>query len=406
MIVVGAGSGTSVDGIDVAALDLRLDGDVVRARLLGSGTVPFEPGLRADVLAAFPPGRIGMQEVCRLDTRLGQAFAGAVGTLGVELAGASPDLVASHGQTLFHDVVDGEVRGTLQLGQPAWVAERTGAPVVSDLRVADVAAGGQGAPLASTWDALWLGGRGHTCAALNLGGIANVTVVPAADTPTPATPESPAALAAPAVRAFDTGPANALVDAVVARQTGGRRTYDADGAGAAAGRVDDELLALLLADDYYALPPPKTTGKERFHLAHVDAALAGLAREVPPADLLATLTELTVRTVAEALAPFAPGEVVVSGGGAHNTTLLGGLTRALPDAHVVTSEAHGIPVDAKEACLFALLGFLTWHGLPGTVAGVTGARHARLAGRITPGHGALRLPEPAITVPSRLEVVA
>ncbi|KUG53364.1 anhydro-N-acetylmuramic acid kinase [Serinicoccus chungangensis] len=394
MIVVGVGSGTSVDGIDVAALDLDLDGEVVRALLLGAGTVPFDPDLRADVLAAFPPGRLGMQDVCRLDTRLGQAFADAVATLGAELAGGTPDLVSSHGQTLFHDVVDGQVRGTLQLGQPAWIAERTGAPVVADLRVADVAAGGQGAPLASTWDALWLGGRGHTCAALNLGGIANVTVVPGAGAPTTA------------VRAFDTGPANALVDAVVARESGGRLTYDQDGAGAAAGRVDDELLALLLADDYYAQAPPKTTGKERFHLGHVDAALTTLAREVPHVDLLATLTALTVRTVADALAPFAPGEVVVSGGGARNGTLLRGLTGALPDARVSTSEAHGIPVDAKEACLFALLGFLTWHGLPGTVAGVTGARHARLAGRITPGHGALRLPEPAPTAPTRLEVVA
>ncbi|WP_299518849.1 anhydro-N-acetylmuramic acid kinase [uncultured Serinicoccus sp.] len=401
MIVVGAGSGTSVDGIDVAALDLRLDRDLVRARLLGAGTVPFDPDLRADVLAAFPPGRLGMQEVCRLDTRLGQAFAEAGATLGNELAGGTPDLVSSHGQTLFHDVVDGEVRGTLQLGQPAWIAERVGAPVVSDLRVADVAAGGQGAPLASTWDALWLGGRGHTCAALNLGGIANVTVVPADAPTTPTAPASPT----PAVRAFDTGPANALVDAVVTRESGGRRSYDADGAGAAAGRVDDELLALLLADDYYAQAPPKTTGKERFHLGHVDAALSTLGREVAHLDLLATLTRLTVQTVADALVPFAPGEVVVSGGGARNATLLHALTRALPDSRVTTSEAHGIPVDAKEACLFALLGFLTWHGLPGTVAGVTGARHARLAGRITPGHGALRLPEPAPTVPTRLEVV-
>ncbi|WP_130014835.1 anhydro-N-acetylmuramic acid kinase [Serinicoccus sediminis] len=395
MIVVGVGSGTSVDGIDVAALDLVLDGDVevVRARLLGSGTVPFDPALRAEVLAAFPPGRVGLQQVCRLDTRLGQAFADAVATLGVELAGRTPDLVASHGQTLFHDVVDGRVAGTLQLGQPAWVAERTGAPVVSDLRVADVAAGGQGAPLASTWDTLWLGGRGHTCAALNLGGIANVTVVPGGPG------------AAQGVRAFDTGPANALVDAVVARLTDGQQTYDVDGAGAAAGTVDDELLAVLLADGYYALPAPKTTGKEHFHLGHVDAALATLGREVAGTDLLATLTELTVRTVAEALRPFAPGELVVSGGGARNHTLVRGLEQTLPEARVVTSEAHGIPVDAKEACLFALLGFLTWHGLPGTVAGVTGAAHARLAGRITPGHAPLRLPEPAGSAPTRLVVV-
>lgn len=392
MIVVGVGSGTSVDGIDVAALDLGLDQGVVRARLLGCGTMPFEPALRELVLAAFPPGQVGMQEVCRLDTRLGQALAEAVATLGVELAGRAPDLVSSHGQTLFHDVVGGAVAGTLQLGQPAWIAERTGVPVVSDLRVADVAAGGQGAPLASTWDALWLGGRGHTCAALNLGGIANVTVVPSD------------AASGGGVLAFDTGPANALVDAVVSRQTGGRLTYDEDGAGAASGRVDAELLQVLLADGYYALAPPKTTGKEHFHLGHVDAALERLGRTVEGDDLLATLTELTVRTVADALRPVGAVEVVVSGGGARNRTVMDGLGRALPGADVVTSDAHGIPVDAKEACLFALLGFLTWHGLPGTVAGVTGARHARLAGHLTPGHDPLRLPEPAVTTPTRLEV--
>jgi len=393
MIVVGVGSGTSVDGIDVAALDLELDHEVVRARLLGCDTMPFDTTLREEVLAAFPPGQAGMQEVCRLDTRLGQALAEAVATLGVELAGGAPDLVSSHGQTFFHDVVDGEVAGTLQLGQPAWIAERTGAPVVSDLRVADVAAGGHGAPLASTWDALWLGGRGHTCAALNLGGIANVTIVP---------PESSVG---DGVRAFDTGPANALVDAVVARQTGGRSTFDADGAGAAAGRVDAGLLQVLMADGYYALTPPKTTGKEHFHLGHVDDALMRLGRTVEGDDLLATLTALTVRTVADALRPVGAAEVVVSGGGARNRTMMRGLRRALPGVDVVTSDAHGIPVDAKEACLFALLGFLTWHGVPGTVAGVTGARHACLAGRLTPGLDPLRLPEPAASRPTRLEVV-
>ncbi|WP_281964314.1 anhydro-N-acetylmuramic acid kinase [Serinicoccus marinus] len=388
MIVVGVGSGTSVDGIDVAALDLELRGEVVQARILGSGTVPFDDALREEVLAAYPPGQVGMEQVCRLDTRLGQAFADAVAGLGAELAGGAPDLVASHGQTLYHDVVDGQVAGTLQLGQPAWIAERTARPVVSDLRVADVAAGGQGAPLASRWDALWLGRRGHTCAALNLGGIANVTVVGPQE-----------------VLAFDTGPANALVDAVVARRTAGRARYDVDGAGAAAGSVDEGLLAVLLADDYYRREPPRTTGKERFNLGHVDDALAAHGRPVSDADLLATLTALTARTVADALAPFAPQEVVTSGGGAHNPTLMRMLAEAMPQVRVTTSESHGIPVDAKEACLFALLGFLTWHGVPGTLPGVTGARDGRLAGRITPGHEPLRLPEPAEVAPTRLEVV-
>src|SRR5690554_1308626 len=193
-----------------------------------------------------------------------------------EVLGDRPvDLVASHGQTVFHDVVDGRVEGTLQLGQPAWIAEATGAPVVSDLRVADVAAGGQGAPLASTWDALWLGGSDRTQIALNLGGIANVTVVQ---------PDG-------SLVAFDTGPANALLDAVVAERTGA--AMDAEGALAAVGRVDEELLGLLLEDPYYLAAPPKTTGKEHFNLDLVRGALDRLGREVGTEDLVATLTELT-----------------------------------------------------------------------------------------------------------------
>lgn len=388
------GSGTSVDGVDVAVLDLRLVGDVVEARLLGTRTHPYDPGLRAAVLGAFPPGTLTMEQVCRLDTALGHAFAeAAVRTAGEVLDGAPVDLVSSHGQTLFHDVVDGRVAGTLQLGQAAWIAEATGAPVVSDLRVADVAAGGQGAPLASTWDALWLGGGPLTRAALNIGGIANVTVVP---------PDGP-------VTAFDTGPANALVDAVVGWRTGA--TMDADGELAEAGTVDAALLELLLDDPYYATEPPRTTGKEHFNLELVQRALGRLGREVGTADLLATLTELTARTVAEAVAPYRPAQVVASGGGVRNPVLMARLDAALAAAggprriELVTSAEHGVPPDDKEACMFALLGFLAWHGLPGTRPEATGARAGRVAGRITPGHAPLRLPEPAGVQPRALRLV-
>lgn len=391
MIVLGMGSGTSVDGVDVAVLDLELVGDTVQARVLGTRTHPYERRLREAVLQAFPPGRVGMQEVCRLDTRLGQAFAqAAVTTAEVVLGGRPVDLIVSHGQTVFHDVVEGRVAGTLQLGQPAWVAEAAGAPVVSDLRVADVAAGGQGAPLASTWDALWLGGSGRTRAALNLGGIANVTVVP---------PEGP-------LTAFDTGPANALVDAVVARRTGAE--MDKDGVLAATGSVDAELLSVLLDDPFYSLDPPRTTGKEHFNLDLVRRALDRVGRDLATADLVATLTELTAVTVAEAVRAYRPAEVVASGGGVRNPVLLARLRAALGThpstggTELVTSDAYGVPSDDKEACLFALLGFLTWHGLPGTRAEATGARVGRLSGRITPGHRPLRLPEPASVMPRRL----
>lgn len=389
MIVVGLSSGTSVDGIDVAAAELTLDGPEVVLRTLGHTEVAFDPGLRAAVLDALPPAPTTLEAVARIDTGLGRAFADAART-GVELAGGRADLVASHGQTLFHWVEDGRVHGTLQLGQPAWIAEATGLPVVSDLRARDVAAGGQGAPLACVLDVLLLRGRtapGTAAAALNLGGIANVTVVPADGDPV----------------AFDTGPANALLDAAVRAATG--EHADTGGVRAARGTVDAAALERLLAEPYYAAPAPKSTGKELFDAHHVARVLgAGHPLLGRLDDLLATLVELTAVTVADALAPYAPGEVLVSGGGARNPALVAALGRRL-SAPPVGIGAAGLPPDGKEALLFALLGLLTWHGVPATLPSCTGARRSTLAGRITPGDGPLRLPEPA-PPPSRLRVVA
>lgn len=388
MIVVGLSSGTSVDGIDVAAAELTLDGGEVVLRTLGHTEVAFDPGLRAAVLDALPPAPTTLESVTRIDTGLGRAFADAART-GVELAGGRADLVASHGQTLFHWVEDGRVRGTLQLGQPAWIAEATGLPVVSDLRARDVAAGGQGAPLACVLDVLLLRGRtapGTAAAALNLGGIANVTVVPADGDPV----------------AFDTGPANALLDAAVRAATG--EHADTGGVRATRGVVDEAALTRLLAEPYYAAPAPKSTGKELFDAHHVARVLgAGHPLLDRLDDLLATLVELTAVTVADALAPYAPGEVLVSGGGARNPALVAALGRRLPVPPVGVGAA-GLPPDGKEALLFALLGMLTWHGVPATLPSCTGARRATPAGRITPGDGPLRLPEPA-PPPSRLRVV-
>ena len=414
MIVLGMGSGTSLDGIDLAAVEFAREGSVLIATVLATDSVPYAEPVRASLEAAAGTAPVTMADVCRIDTGIGQAFASAAaaflaGPVSEVLAGTArtPELVASHGQTLWHDVVAGTagtagttilgtaVSGTLQLGQPAWIAEATGLPVISDLRVADVAAGGQGAPLAATLDALWLGAGAAPVAALNLGGIANVSIVrPGGE-----------------VLAFDTGPANALLDAAVTERTGGRARADVGGALAARGRVDEELLTVLLAEPYYAAAPPKTTGKELFGAAHVAAALRELApREVITEDLLATLAELTARTVADALAPYGVTEVVASGGGTHNPFLMDrlgcALGTALGEAPVRTSTDLGLDPDAKEAVLFALLGWLTWHGLPGTVPSATGARGARIAGRITPGRGPLRLPEPLSAPPTALRFAA
>ena len=380
MIVVGVISGTSADGVDVAVADLHTDGDLLVLDPIGARTLEWPGRLRTRVLATLPPAATTVAEVCRLDTELGQAIGASVTNL-CRTLGVTPELIASHGQTVFHWVEDGQARGTLQLGQPAWIVEATGVPVVSDLRARDIAAGGHGAPLASTLDALWLAGSTPR-AALNLGGIANVTVV------------------GETVTAFDTGPANCLLDVAVTRATGLR--FDADGALAAGGSVRPDLLAALLEEPYYARPAPKSTGRELFDTDYVAHRLAGLP-EATTADLLTTLTELSAVTIADALRPYGVGEVVASGGGVRNRTLMDALRRTLSPAQLRTSAELGLPADAKEAYLMALLGWLSWHQLPGVVPGGTGSAVPRVLGRLSFGDRPVRLPEP-IAVPRRLVV--
>ncbi|WP_262702327.1 MULTISPECIES: anhydro-N-acetylmuramic acid kinase [Streptomyces] len=387
MRVIGLMSGTSHDAVDAAAADLVLDGDTVVLAPLGLVSEAYPEALRSALSAALPPAATTMRDVCVLDTRIGQAFAALAVRADRELCQGRTDLIGSHGQTVYHWAEGGRVHGTLQLGQPAWIAEATGCPVVSDLRTRDVAAGGQGAPLVSLVDVLWLRGRPGVCAALNLGGIANITVVSGAGEPL----------------AFDTGPANALIDAAVGDLTGGRLDHDADGALAARGSVHEPLLERLLAEPYYALPAPKTTGKELFHASYLRAALAATG-PVPDDDLVATVTELTARTVADAVRSVHATEVIASGGGTRNPTLMGALRRELGPIALRTSDDLGLPAAAKEAYAFAVLAFLTAHGLAGTVPSCTGARRASVLGSITPGRRGLGLPAPGRPAPTRLEV--
>jgi anhydro-N-acetylmuramic acid kinase len=387
MRVVGLMSGTSHDGVDAAAADLELRGDSLLLTPLGMLSSPYPQELRAGLAAALPPAPTTMRDVCRLDTRIGQVFAAVAARADRELCGGRAELVTSHGQTVYHWVEHGRVHGTLQIGSPAWIAEATGCPVVSDLRTRDVAAGGQGAPLVSIFDALWLHGRPGVPAALNLGGIANLTVT--------AGPGDPVA--------FDTGPANALIDAAVHALTDGRLDHDHDGALAARGNVDATLLQRLLDEPYYAKPPPKTTGKELFHWPHLQAALTG-RDHIPTEDVVATVTRLTARTVADAVRSAGASEVVASGGGTRNPTLMAMLRAALGGIPLRTSDELGLPSAAKEAYAFAVLGYLTVHGLAGTVPACTGARHASVLGSVTPGHRPLRLPEPAAVPPVRLRM--
>ncbi|MET7736123.1 anhydro-N-acetylmuramic acid kinase [Streptomyces sp. NPDC005402] len=381
MRVIGLMSGTSYDAIDAAAADLRLAGDVLALKPLGMVSEAYDAEIREALAAALPPGTIPMAEVCRLDTRIGQAFAAAAVRANRELCSSQAELIASHGQTVHHWTEGGRVHGTLQLGQPAWIAEATGLPVVADFRPRDIAAGGQGAPLVSLVDLLWLRGRPGTPVALNLGGIANLT--------------------APDGTAFDTGPGCALIDAAAHGFSGGGLAHDADGALAARGEVHRPLLERLLAEPYYALPAPKTTGKELFHLGYLREALAGLGT-LSAEDVIATLTFLTARTVADAVVAVGATEVLASGGGTRNPVLMRMLGELLPGVALRASDALGLPSAAKEAYAFAVLGFLTAHGVPGTEPASTGARHARVLGSITPGRDGLRLPPPARQRPVRL----
>ncbi|MFD6415448.1 anhydro-N-acetylmuramic acid kinase [Streptomyces sp. NPDC060194] len=386
MRVIGMMSGTSYDAVDAAAAEIDLVGGELRVRPLGMVSEEYAPELRDALAAALPPAATDLREVCVLDTRIGQAFGALAARADRELCGGRADAVASHGQTVYHWVADGRVHGTLQLGQPAWIAEATGRTVVSDFRPRDVAAGGQGAPLVALFDVLWLRGLPGVPVALNLGGIANLTVAG----------EDPVA--------YDTGPANALIDAAARELTGGALAYDADGAMAARGRVRTALLDRLLAEPYYARPAPKTTGKELFHGAYLREALAGLDEDVRPDDLVATLTALTARTVADSVRSAGATEVVASGGGTRNPVLVQMLREELAGTPLRFSDELGLPSAAKEAYAFAVLGFLTLHGLAGTLPGCTGARHPSVLGSVTPGRDGIALPPLGSLAPTRLVV--
>ena len=374
MRVLGLLSGTSHDGIDVAVVDFTEHDGALRGKVLHESSVPYEPALRARLVAALPPAQTTLAEVCELDTLIGQAFADVARDAAAFVGGV--DAVCTHGQTVYHWVEGDHARGTLQIGQPAWIAEAVGAPVVSDVRIRDISAGGHGAPLVSFLDELLLRDRSGISAALNLGGIANITIVE------------------DGVSAYDIGPANALVDAIIAAYGLNPLGYDEDARIALAGSIDDDLLDSLLSDPYFALPAPKSTGKEHFHLGLVRQHVAVLDRDIPVADLVRTLTELTVRTVAQDVRAAGVGFLAVSGGGCHNPLIMDGLRSALPDTDVVLADDLGASADAKEAILFALIGWCTMHGVPAVIPGGTGARGPRVLGTITPGAGPLRMPEP------------
>ena len=369
MIVLGLMSGTSVDGIDAAVVEIVEVGDELRLRMLGYRETPHDEAVRRRVHALFDPVGGRIDELTEVNVLLGESFA-AAGQAALDAVGVRADLVASHGQTVWHQVRDGVVTGTLQIAEPSVIAERLGTTVVADFRPRDVAAGGQGAPLASYPDTLLFADREKARAIQNLGGIGNVTYLPPGGDPTQAL-------------GFDTGPGNALIDHAVLRVSGER--FDEGGERAARGHVDETLLAELLAMPYFAMPPPKTTGRELFGAQLVDP----LVGRLPPDDLVATLTMLTARSVADAyrrFLPRMPDEVVLGGGGARNPTLRAWLARLLgPGVRLLDHDDFGLPSTGREAIYFAVLGYQALHGRPNTIPACTGARRPVVMGKLVPG---------------------
>lgn len=365
MIAIGLISGTSFDGVDAALVDIHPRKDGYDVRLVRFFTQPFDDDVASLLISALPPQRGSTKDIAVLHRRIGETFAQAARTVARQ---ERIDYVASHGQTLWYDAVS---KTTLQLGDAFVVREAIDATVCYDFRSADCAAGGTGAPLVPYVDALLLRSAEVDRVALNVGGIANVTALPKRSSE---------------ILAFDTGPGNMLVDALICERTNGAQRFDEGGALAARGSVDESVLDEMLRDPYFARKAPKATGREHFgaQFLRLHSGLDSLSLE----DALATITELTAASVARAIASFnlEQPEIVVSGGGAHNRHLLSRLAARLAPSRVEISDAMGVPVDAKEAIAFAILGYETLRERAGNVPAVTGASRGVTLGAIA-AHG-------------------
>jgi anhydro-N-acetylmuramic acid kinase len=358
MRVAGIMSGTSLDGIDVAVIDIRGR----RFDVVGFKSFPYPDEVRRRLLGVSNCDT-HTAEISRLNFLLPELYAKALRRCGVPLD--SIELIGCHGQTIFHE------RGsTLQIGDGSVLAERTGIPVVSDFRPRDIAAGGRGAPLVPFLDYLIYRDRKLGRVALNIGGIGNITSIPPAAQPKQ-------------VIAFDTGPGNMVVDQLVAMHTNGRLQFDKGGALAARGKVHSELIDRLLNAPFYRAKPPKTAGREEYGREFVsELTSTGLPME----DLIATATAFTPATVAAGIARFVQhpvDELIVSGGGVHNRTMMAYLRAFLPATRVRTSNEFGIDSDAKEAIAFAVFAHETWHRRPSNVPSATGAKKAVVLGKIS-----------------------
>lgn len=379
--IVGLMTGTSADAVDAALVRFRGHGLACTHEMLSYRETPLEPALRREVLALAGAAEVAPERIMRLDTALGERYAAAVLEL-LAASGTNADEVSAigcPGQTIRHLPRErGAGALTFQAGSAAVLAERTGIAVVSNLRVRDAAAGGEGAPLVALAD-WWLSRSSlESRALLNLGGMANLTYLPRNGT-------------LDDVMAFDTGPGNAVLDGLASLRSEGAEPRDEGGVAAARGTVHTGLLAELLADPFFARPPPRSTGRERFGLAYA-RALRERSRTLGMSDddAMATAVELTAASVAQAIERFLTprggvAAVYASGGGVHNRTLAHALARRLAPARFERAEAVGFPADGKEALAFAFLAHQTLCGRPGNVPAATGAAHPVILGQITPG---------------------
>ena len=381
MNVIGLMSGTSGDGVDAALVGIRGRGHDLHVAPLAFATYPYPTSLRARVLDSALHGTVA--EICHLNAALGEVFAKAVHRVirAAGLRAADVDLIGSHGQTLHHlpqpvrEPGVGLIRSTLQIGEPAVIAERTGITTVAQFRSRDVAAGGQGAPLAPYVHHLLFRDARRAILIVNLGGISNVPYLPAAG-------------GVETLRAFDTGPGNMILDALVQRLTHGRQAMDQGGRMAARGTVDPKLLTELLAHPFLRRRPPKSTGREEFGASILTCVLrAGRQRRLSTADLLATGSLFTAMAVGSARR-WLKGpvdEVIVGGGGVRNRTLMADLAAVFQPTPVRTFDEVGWDSKAFEAIAFAVLAYQTIHGAAANVPGATGARRPVVLGAITPG---------------------
>jgi anhydro-N-acetylmuramic acid kinase len=373
MLVIGLMSGTSVDGIDAALVEIQGTTNDLQVTSIAGETYPYPPALRQQILDVCAGQPISMADLAALDESIAQCFADAVRR--IQPAGMKAELIGSHGQTVFHQPAQaGRLGYSQQIGRGAVIAQVTGITTIDDFRTADIEAGGQGAPLVPKTDAYLLGDAKHHLCIQNIGGIGNCTYLP---------PHADMDWESQ-VLGWDTGPGNSLMDLGVIALTNGQQTYDANGDWAAQGQVDQALVEQWLQQEYFRTPPPKSTGRELFGKEYL-AACRQDAAHLADVDFLATITDLTAASIADSyrrFLPRLPDRVLLCGGGARNEFLKTRLQGHLPQAEVLTTAEAGLDSDFKEAIAFALLAYWRWYNIPGNLPTVTGARSAVLLGKV------------------------